>query len=46
MVIDRAITKHSPRWQRQQFWRDFQKSEQFRILIRKKLPEILLKDLK
>ena len=46
MVIDRAITKHTPRWKRQQFWRDFWKSEQFRIIIRKTLPKLLLKDLK
>jgi len=44
-VLDNAISKGSPRWKRRQFWSDFSKSEEFRRLIRKKLPEILLRDL-
>lgn len=45
IVIEKAITKNNPRWKRQQFWREFQKSDRFRIVMRKELPKILLKDL-
>jgi hypothetical protein len=45
-VLDRAISDNNPRWKRQQFWYDFQKSEEFRKAMRKKIPSILLKDLK
>ena len=45
-VLDKAVSDHNPRWKRQQFWRDFKQSEEFRKGMRKKLPSILLKDLK
>ena len=43
--LDRAISKHSPRWKRQQFWRDFWKSDEFRKAFIKEVPKILFKDL-
>jgi hypothetical protein len=45
-VLDQAISDNNPRWKRQQFWHDFWTSEEFRRAMRKKLPSILLKDLK
>lgn len=45
-VLDRAISDNNPRWKRQQFWHDFWASDEFRKAMRKKLPSILLKDLK
>jgi hypothetical protein len=46
VILDRAISGNNPRWKRRQFWHDFWTSEEFRKAMRKKLPSILLKDLK